>query len=71
MLVRLYAELQLEVGEKTVKDNNKVKKKIKKRQNKNLKMQSFGAVFNYSNRATRKKNKSNYPFISIVKNNCK
>ena len=27
MLVRLYAELQLEVGEKTVKDNNKVKKK--------------------------------------------
>ena len=34
-------------------------------------MQSFGAVFNYSNRATRKKNKSNYPFISIVKNNCK
>ena len=31
MLVRLYAELQLEVGEKTAKDNNKVKKKIKKR----------------------------------------
>ena len=31
MLVRLYAELQLEVGEKTVKDNNKVKKKNKKK----------------------------------------
>ena len=31
MLIRLYAELQLEVGEKTVKDNNKVKKKNKKK----------------------------------------
>ena len=34
-------------------------------------MQSFCAVFNCSNRADREKNKSNYRFPSIVKNNGK
>ena len=34
-------------------------------------MQSFCAVFNCSNRADREKNKSNYRFQSIVKNNGK
>ena len=35
---------------------------IKKRKNKNLKMQSFCAVLNCSNRADREKDKSNYRF---------
>ena len=34
-------------------------------------MQSSCAVFNFSNRADREKNKSNYRFPSIVKNNGK
>ena len=34
-------------------------------------MQNFRAVFNCSNRADREKNKSNYRFPSIVKNNGK
>ena len=34
-------------------------------------MPSFCAVFNYSNRADREKNKSNYHFPSVVKNNGK
>ena len=34
-----------------------------------LKMRSFFAVFNYSNRADGEKDKSNYRFPSIVKNN--
>ena len=34
-------------------------------------MQIFCAVFNCSNRADREKNKSNYRFPSIVKNNGK
>ena len=34
-------------------------------------MQSFCTVFNWSNRADREKNKSNYRFPSIVKNNGK
>ena len=34
-------------------------------------MQNFRAVFNCSNRADREKNKSNYRFPSIVKNNDK
>ena len=34
-------------------------------------MQSFYAVFNYSNRADIEKNKSNYCFPSIVNNNGK
>ena len=34
-------------------------------------MQSFCVVFNCSNRADREKNKSNYCFPSIVKNNSK
>ena len=39
--------------------------------NKNLKLPIFCAVFNYSNRADREKNKSNYCFPSNVKNNGK
>ena len=34
-------------------------------------MPSFCVVFNYSNSADREKNKSNYRFPSIVKNNGK
>ena len=34
-------------------------------------MQSFCAVFNWSNRADREKTKSNYCFPSVVKNNGK
>ena len=35
----------------------------------NFKMLSFCAVFNYSNRADREKDKSSYRFPSFVKNN--
>ena len=41
------------------------------KRNENLKVQSFCTVFNCSNRADREKNKSNYRFPSIVKNNGK
>ena len=44
---------------------------IKWKRNKNLKMPSFCAVFNCSNRADREKDKSNYRFFSIVKYNGK
>ena len=49
----------------TVKDNKKWKR------NKTLKLQIFCAVFDCSNRADREKNKSNYRFPTIVKNNGK
>ena len=42
-----------------------------KKKNKNLKMPSFCAVFNCSNGADRKKDKSIHRFPSIVKNNGK
>ena len=41
------------------------------KRNKNLKMSSFCAVFNCSNRADREKGNSNYRFPTMVKNNCK
>ena len=41
------------------------------KKNKHLKMPSFCAVFNCSNRADREKGKFNYRFPSIVKNNSK
>ena len=51
---------------------DRLEKIIKKRKrNKNLKLPSFCAVFNCSNRADREKDKSNYRFPSIVKNNGK
>ena len=43
----------------------------KSKRNKNFKMPSFCAVFNYWNLADKVKDKSNYRFRSIVKNNGK
>ena len=40
----------------------------KSKRNKNLKMVRFCAVFNCSNRADKKRGKSNYHFPSIIKN---
>ena len=49
----------------TVKDDKKVKKKWE------LEYGQFLTVFNYSSRADREKDKSDYHFSSIVKNNDK
>ena len=51
---------------------DRLEKIIKKRKrNKNLKLPSFFAVFNCSNRADTEKDKSNYHFPLSVKNNGK
>ena len=64
---QLKTTVEQEAGEKL--DCKKIITKWKI--NKNFKMPSCCAVFNCSNRADRKKDKSNYPFPPIFKNNGK